>query len=82
MNLEQEHHDFASNLRKLRMRRGLTVSEVARETGLSVSTIRNAESGTVWPTTYTTSVLCRFFGVTERQLRGLEGWRVFTRERR
>ena len=79
MNLEQEHHDFASNLRKLRMRRGLTVSEVARETGLSVSTIRNAESGTVWPTTYTTSVLCRFFGVTERQLRGLDGWAAFTR---
>ena len=79
MNLEQEHHDFASNLRKLRMRKGLTVSEVARETGLSVSTIRNAESGTVWPTTYTTSVLCRFFGVTERQLRGLDGWAAFTR---
>ena len=79
MTFEQEHHNFASNLRRLRMRRGLTTSEVARETGLSVSTIRNAESGTVWPTTYTTSVLCRFFGVTERQLRGLEGWAAFTR---
>lgn len=82
MNLEQEHHDIASNLRRLRVRRGLTTSEVARETGLSASTVRRAESGTVWPTTYTMSVLCRFFDVTERQLRGLEGWRVFTRERR
>lgn len=64
--------DFKRILKELRMEKGLSQKELARETGLSLSAIGKWEAGFREPSGNVLIVLSKYFGVTTDYLLGLE----------
>lgn len=63
---------FASQLKKIRLREGLTQSQLAFESGLSLSQIARIETARINPTLSTVFVLARTLNVTLTDLFNFE----------
>lgn len=66
---------YNEKLRKLRMVKGLTRSDVERKAGISYSCIKELENGISNPTIFTLEILCKFYGVELWQILSPE-WEV------
>ena len=64
--------EFKQALKELRMAKGLSQKELAKETGLSLSVIGKWEIGLREPSGNTLIILAKYFGVTTDYLLGLE----------
>ena len=73
---EKPDMDFAETLKErikeLRVERGLSQEELAKQTGLSRSAISAWENGTRVPAVTAVAVLAEFFGASTDSLLGLE----------
>jgi transcriptional regulator with XRE-family HTH domain len=58
-----EVYSIARKLRALRMQKGLTLSRLARETGLSTALLSKLETDIMIPTLSTLASICRVYGV-------------------
>ena len=58
-----EIYSIAPKLRALRMQKGLTLSQLAAETGLSTALLSKVETGRMIPTLPTLASISRVFGV-------------------
>ena len=64
--------DFAQKLKELRLEKGLTQAETAKELGLSRNAIGNYETGIREPSLEILVKICILFNVTSDYLLGLE----------
>ena len=64
---------FCSKLKKARNNTGFTQREVAKETGISHSTIANYETGRTEPDIENLGILADFYGVSADWLIGTRG---------
>ena len=64
---------FCSKLKKARSNTGFTQREVAKETGISHSTIANYETGRTEPDIENLGILADFYGVSTDWLIGTRG---------
>ncbi len=76
----KELFSLADRLRLLREERGLTQSELARQLGLSRSSVNGWESGLAVPSTSMIIELAKIFHVTTDYLLGMENGCVFKAE--
>ncbi len=58
-----EVYSIGTKLRALRMQKGLTLSRLAKETGLSTALLSKLETDTMIPTLPTLASICRVYGV-------------------
>jgi transcriptional regulator with XRE-family HTH domain len=59
---------LAKNLQRLREKRGLKLSALAKSLNLSVATISRWESAHALPDQYNIDAICRLFGITPGEL--------------
>ena len=65
---------FAERLKDLREEKGLSLSQLAREIGVSHVAILRWENNTRIPNIESLKILANYFGVTTDYLLGLEDW--------
>ena len=63
-------YDFPSRLKKLRLKKSMTMTQLAAETNLSYTSIQSWESGGRVPAATAVIILADFFGVTADYLLG------------
>ncbi|MFR7864547.1 MAG: helix-turn-helix domain-containing protein [Streptococcus salivarius] len=61
-----------NKIQRLRLKKELTISELADEVGFSESVLRKFESGEYWPTMHSAKKIADYFGVTIIEVLGNE----------
>jgi len=68
--------NIGERLKELRLEYGLSQAKLAKETGLTQSSIFYWEKGLKIPTAQAVVILAKYFGVTTDYLLGLEDWQA------
>lgn len=60
--------NYTNNLREARLNRGMSVSELARRSGVSRVTINNIEQGYTNPTVSTVAAICKALNINPNEI--------------
>ncbi|MBO5060858.1 MAG: helix-turn-helix transcriptional regulator [Clostridia bacterium] len=66
------NYDFHKRLKELRMRSGISQKELAKQMGVTRTTINSWESGISFPNAYSLTMLSEYFYITTDYLLGMD----------